>query len=166
MADVFEDVGIHSVKIEWVGNTGLGTSSPDAFRPDHWIGSEMLAPVPGTANRGPGVSPYRYNPEQLLVAAISSAHMLAYLDAAAEEGIVVTAYYDRANADMVELDGVYTVQSITLIPHITIAHESDRDAAVSLHATAHERSATAATIQISIACEPVVVCESDSSQLI
>ena len=148
--------GPYAVKIEWVGNTGCGTAAPDAYRPDHWIGSDMLAPVPGTADRGPCVSPYRYNPEQLLVASISSAHMLAYLDAAAQAGIVVTAYIDRASAQMVDLDGHYEVQSILLTPQITLASGSDREAAEALHTEAHIRSATAATIQISIGCEPVI----------
>ncbi len=151
--------GPYSVNIEWAGNTGCGTSAPDAYRPDHWIGSDMLAPVPGTADRGPCVSPYRYNPEQLLVAAISSAHMLSYLGAAAEAGIVVTAYVDRASAEMVDLDGHHQVQSILLTPQITLAYEADREAAEALHTQAHTRSATAATIQISIGCEPVIVCE-------
>jgi len=151
--------GPYSVNIEWAGNTGRGTAAPDAYRPDHWIGSDMLAPVPGTADRGSGVSPYRYNPEQMLVASISSAHMLAYLDAAAQAGIVVTAYIDRASADMVDLDGHHEMQSILLTPHITLAKEEDREAAEALHTHAHMRSATAATIQISIGCEPVIVCE-------
>ncbi|VAW12630.1 hypothetical protein MNBD_ALPHA09-1885 [hydrothermal vent metagenome] len=148
--------GPYGVKVEWVGNTGCGTSAPDAYRPDHWIGSDMLAPVPGTADRGPGVSPYRYNPEQLLVASISSAHMLAYLDAAAEAGIVVTAYIDRASAQMVDLDGHHEVQSILLTPQITLADGTNLEAAEALHTEAHIRSATAATIQVSIGCEPVI----------
>jgi len=153
--------GPYSVNIEWAGNTGCGTSAPDAYRPDHWIGSEMLAPVPGTSDRGPCVSPYRYNPEQLLVASISTAHMLAYLDAAAEAGIVVTAYIDRASAEMVDLDGHHEVQSILLTPHITLANEADREAAEALHTQAHTRSATAATIQVSIGCEPMIVIDAE-----
>lgn len=161
MTTLHQKDGPYSVNIEWAGNTGCGTSAPDAFRPDHWIGSEMLAPVPGTADRGPSVSPYRYNPEQLLVASISSAHMLAYLDAAAEAGIVVTAYLDRARAEMVDLDGHHEVQSIMLTPRITLANEVDREAAEALHTEAHTRSATAATIQISIGCEPVIGFDTD-----
>lgn len=156
MGQYMEKGGPYSVKIEWAGNIGTGTSAPEAFKPDHWIGSDMLAPVPGTADRGHGVSPYRYNPEQLLVASISSAHMLAYLDAAAEARIIVTAYTDRARAEMIDLDGNWEVQSIVLMPRITLAHEADRARAENLHTDAHLRSVTASTIQISIGCEPII----------
>ena len=44
--------------------------------------------------------PARHNPEDLLVAAISSCHMLWYLHFCANAGIIVRAYADRSAADI------------------------------------------------------------------
>ena len=50
-------------------------------------------------------NPARHNPEDLLVAAISSCHMLWYLHLCAEAGIIVRAYEDRPSGRLIESSG-------------------------------------------------------------
>jgi organic hydroperoxide reductase OsmC/OhrA len=148
----FESPGArYSVRAEWAGNTGGG--APGGFTPDHWVGSETLAPIPGTTGRGEGASPYRYNPEQLLVASISTGHMLAYLSLAAEAGLTVTAYTDRARADIGVRKGRTVVRRIILMPRITVAPDVDLDIAAALIDEAQARSATGTALNIDISVE-------------
>ena len=62
----------------------------------------------------------RYNPEELLVASLSSCHMLWYLHLAADNGIVVVDYRDDATGTMVETpDGGGKFTEVTLHPVVT-----------------------------------------------
>src|SRR5690242_8058638 len=61
-----------------------------------------------TANRLRG-DQSKLNPEDLLVAAVSSCHMLSYLYLCAKEGIVVTNYQDEAVGTLSELNADQSV---------------------------------------------------------
>ncbi len=64
----------------------------------------------------------RYNPEQLLLAALSQCHMLSFLHVAVKHGVVVTAYEDRAEGLMrTNRDGSGQFESVTLKPRVTVA---------------------------------------------
>ncbi|MGA9215573.1 MAG: hypothetical protein WBZ54_10005, partial [Methylocella sp.] len=77
------------VNIAWTGNRGQGTSAYAAYGRDHVVraaGKPDLLPSADQAVRG---NPARHDPEDLLVAAISSCHMLWYLHLCANAGIIV-----------------------------------------------------------------------------
>ena len=78
------------------------------------------------------------NPEELLVAALSSCHMLSYLAWCALEGIEVTAYADNAQGVMVEQHGAGEFKRVTLYPRVAVAPGTDMDKALTLHQKAHE----------------------------
>jgi organic hydroperoxide reductase OsmC/OhrA len=78
------------------------------------------------------------NPEELLVAALSSCHMLSYLAWCALEGVEVVAYEDSAEGLMAEQHGAGEFKRVTLHPRITVAAGTDVDKARALHAKAHE----------------------------
>jgi len=80
------------------------------------------------------------NPEELLVAAVASCHMLVYLALCARSGVRVLAYRDAARGVLALLaDGAGQFEHITLQPRVTIAPDGDLEHARALHARAAER---------------------------
>ena len=80
----------------------------------------------------------KYNPEELLVASLSSCYMLSYLHLCAVAGVVVIGYSDTATGTMTETPdhgGHFT--EVTLYPAVVVSDESMVDKANALH---HEAS--------------------------
>jgi organic hydroperoxide reductase OsmC/OhrA len=130
----------YQATIAWTGNRGTGTNNYDAYSRDHEIqcpGKPVIAVSSDPAFRG---DPNRYNPEELLVASISSCHMLWYLHLCADAGVIVTAYEDAAEGRMEETaDGSGRFIEVVLRPNVTIAPGADAALAERLHARAHEK---------------------------
>jgi organic hydroperoxide reductase OsmC/OhrA len=81
----------------------------------------------------------RYNPEQLLLAALAQCHMLSYLHVAVKHGVVVTDYRDDASGLLrLNRDGSGQFESVTLRPKVTVADESQADLAARLHHEANQ----------------------------
>lgn len=81
--------------------------------------------------------PELWNPEDMLLGALSSCHMLSYLACCARARITVLDYTDRATATMVENGkggGAFT--EATLRPVVTIAQADKVAHAMRLHGTA------------------------------
>lgn len=80
----------------------------------------------------------KYNPEELLVASLSSCHMLSYLHLCAVAGVIVTDYVDNASGIMVETpDGGGHFSEVTLNPIVTLTDQSMVDKANELHEQAN-----------------------------
>jgi organic hydroperoxide reductase OsmC/OhrA len=130
----------HSYKIQvaWTGNQGQGTKSYASYKRDHTImaaGKPTLLASSDPAFRG---DPGRYNPEELLVASLSSCHMLSYLHLCAVNKIVVIDYQDEATGTMNEdANGSAAFVEVTLHPQVTVEADSDKAKALSLHEEAH-----------------------------
>src|SRR5580658_6316231 len=87
----------------WTGNLGSGTSTYTAYSRNHELDTAAKgAPIPGSSDPAFRGDPTRYNPEELLVGALSACHMLALLHVCASAGIVVTGYSDEAEGEMME----------------------------------------------------------------
>jgi organic hydroperoxide reductase OsmC/OhrA len=67
----------------------------------------------------------RHNPEDLLIAALSSCHMLSFLSAAARARLRILAYEDRAEAVLSLVERNFRFTSATLRPRITLARAED-----------------------------------------
>ena len=80
------------------------------------------------------------DPEEMLVAALSSCHMLSFLHAARLAGFVVAAYRDHAEGTMREIaPGRHAVTRVVLHPGIDwIGAVPDKEALDRLHHEAHE----------------------------
>jgi organic hydroperoxide reductase OsmC/OhrA len=152
----------YSCNVTWTGNTGTGTSSYRAYSRDHLIGGPGKPDLPGSSDpafRGDGK---RYNPEELLVASLSTCHMLWYLHLAADAKVTVVAYADTPVATMVEdaaKGGWFT--GATLRPRVTITRDSDAARARELHHAAHEKCYVANSVNFPVACEPEIVLAAD-----
>lgn len=141
----------YQAKIAWTGNRGAGTQKYGAYGRDHEIycpGKPVIAGSSDPAFRG---DPDRYNPEELLVASISSCHMLWYLHLCADAGVIVTAYEDSAESRIEEsTDGSGRFTEVVLCPKITIAAGGDAVLAERLHAKAHEKCFIANSVNFPI----------------
>src|SRR5215510_142107 len=131
----------YALTVTWTGNTGTGTSGYREYERRHEISaSAQKPPIPGSSDPAFRGDPTRWNPEELLVAALSACHKLWYLHLCAEAGVIVTAYFDHADGVMEETaDGSGRFLSVTLRPRVKIASGSDLAKARALHDTAHQK---------------------------
>jgi organic hydroperoxide reductase OsmC/OhrA len=98
----------------------------------------------------------KLNPEDLVVAALSSCHMLSYLYVCALEGIVITSYEDHAEGTMVENEnGGGSFSAVVLNPVFTVAHPQMEERALALHHQAHEVCYIANSVNFEVKCNPV-----------
>lgn len=128
----------YSATINWTGNTGNGTQNYTVYTRDHIIsvhGKPEICASSDPAFRG---DPTRYNPEELLLASLSSCHMLWYLHLCSQNGVIVTEYTDTATAVMEETtDGSGKFASAMLNPRVVVQHTSMIEKANELHAKAN-----------------------------
>lgn len=145
--------------IRWTGNLGEGTREYRGYSRDHTIEAPGTPPILATSGNSPRSDPSRHNPDELLVAALSSCHMLWYLHLCSTRGIVVTSYEDRAEGMLVlEADGGGAFTGATLRPRVVIS-EGDADLAQKLHEEAHRLCYVARSVRFPVTCEPTVVRE-------
>jgi organic hydroperoxide reductase OsmC/OhrA len=139
----------------WTGNRGTGTSAYRAYGRDHEITSPgksaAIAASSAPVFRGDAD---RYNPEELLVSALSSCHMLSFLHLCADAGIVVTAYRDAAEGTMeLNADGSGQFREVTLHPAVTLADTARAGELDALHHRAHELCFIARSVNFPVRCE-------------
>jgi organic hydroperoxide reductase OsmC/OhrA len=90
--------------------------------------------------RTPYSDPAAVDPEEAFVAALSSCHMLWFLDFAARAGYVVESYTDRAEGHMARReDGQEWVAKVILSPEVQFTGDKKPDEAAvrALHEAAH-----------------------------
>ena len=110
-----------------------------------------------TGNDGAGTKNVRTYDRSHTVSAISSCHMLSYLYLCAMDGIVVTAYTDKATGIMIEqATGGGSFKEVQLIPVVQVADESMIAKAIELHHRAHEICYIANSVNFEVRCEPIV----------
>lgn len=146
----------YSLTIQWTGNRGTGTSSYTAYDRSHSViikGKPEISLSSDPAFRGDIA---RYNPEELLVASLSSCHMLWYLHLCAEEGITVVDYSDHATGTMEEsASGGGRFSGVILNPVVTVTEDSMIDRAYQLHQKANELCFIANSVNFKVQHLPV-----------
>ncbi len=154
----------YTVTVTWRGNTGSGTSGYRAYERAHDVAVPGKPVIPASSDPAFRGDRARYNPEEMLVASISSCHMLWYLHLCAAEGVVVQAYEDIAEGVMIEQrDGGGAFSEVVLQPEITLAPGADLVRARALHADAHAKCFIANSINFPIRHEPVFLASPSSS---
>jgi organic hydroperoxide reductase OsmC/OhrA len=150
----------HHYKItnRWTGNLGAGTATYTGYSRNHEIGGEgKSAPIAGSSDpvfRGDAT---RYNPEELLLGALSACHMLWVLHLCADAGIVVTEYSDQAEGEMAEHeDGSGEFTRVVLRPRMAITDSRRVDDALALHHRAHELCALARSMSFPVEHDPAI----------
>ena len=129
----------YKLTIKWTGNKGTGTSGYKAFDRSHSIIADNKVEIEGSSDPAFRGDKTKHNPEELLLAAVSSCHMLWYLHLCAVEGIIVMDYADNATGTMNETDnggGKFT--EITLHPVVIITDNLMIEQANGIHRKANE----------------------------
>ena len=148
---------VYKTRVEWTGNRGSGTSGYRDYDRAHeiWAGP-VKPPIAGSSDPAFNGDAARWNPEELLVASLSTCHQLWYLHLASQAGIVVVGYVDDAEGLMVEdADGGGRFERVTLRPRVTVA-AGDMATARALHHAAHGKCFIANSVNFPVDCEPNV----------
>ena len=150
----------YALTVRWTGNLGAGTSSYRGYSRDHDIEIPGLPVLRGSADPTFHGDRQRYNPEQLLLAALSQCHMLSFLHVAVKHGVVVTGYEDRAEGLMrTNRDGSGQFEAVTLKPRVTVAEPAAPALLEELHAEANKVCFIARSVNFPVLHEPAAVVE-------
>jgi organic hydroperoxide reductase OsmC/OhrA len=146
----------YTVTVTWTGNTGTGTSGYREYQRSHEISASGKAAIAGSSDPAFRGDRTRWNPEELLVASLSTCHQLWYLHLCADAGIVVEAYEDEAAGVMEESsDGGGQFIEVILRPKVRLAPGSDQAKAHALHHEAHAKCFIARSVNFPVKCEPI-----------
>jgi organic hydroperoxide reductase OsmC/OhrA len=147
----------YQIRTNWTGNDGVGTVSYQGYRRDHTVTAEGRPDILASSDPSFRGNPARYNPEELLVASLSSCHMLWYLHLCSVNNVVVLSYTDAAIGDMQENpDGSGQFLRVLLRPEVKITAESDPGKALSLHEAAHKLCFIARSVNFPVEAEPEI----------
>lgn len=120
-------------------------------------GAEVQASSSPAVVRMPLSDPRAVDPEEAFVAALSSCHMLFFLDFAAACGLQVVSYVDHAWAEMrADDDGGRSIARVRLRPAITSdgpTRPAD-DTIAALHRRAHHACFLARSVRCEVEIEP------------
>jgi len=147
----------YAVEVEWLGNRGTGTSGYREYsRTNAVTAPGKTHAIEGSADRAFHGEAERWNPEELLLAALSQCHMLSYLHVAVQHGIVVTDYRDSAVGVMAQEGQGGRFASATLRPVVTIA-AGDPELAARIHEEASRLCFIASSVAFPVGHEPVIL---------
>jgi organic hydroperoxide reductase OsmC/OhrA len=148
----------YQVQTVWTGNLGDGTAGYRSYSRSHVLkGDGKVSDIPGSSDPAFRGDAGRYNPEELLVGALSSCHMLWVLHLCAMAGIVVTSYQDEAAGCMEESsDGGGQFKTVTLRPRMTITDAGRVNEAIALHEKAHHMCFIARSVNFAVEFNPQV----------
>lgn len=129
----------HRIALDWSRNGG--PFERGNYAKNHVIrfdGGQTLRNSSASGDYGGDAS--ASNPEELLLSALSSCHMLTFLAVAANRGYVIDSYHDDASAELGKnADGKMAVVSATLAPKVTFSGDKqpNADEYAALQARAH-----------------------------
>lgn len=146
----------YDVSVEWTGNRGTGTSDYKAYDRT-WNICSAGKPVVACSNDPLlGGDASKYNPEDLLLAAVASCHMLWYLHLCSNAGVTVTDYKDTPSGiGEMEPSGKGRFLKVILKPKITISTGSIEQAE-KIHGEVHNFCFIARSVNFPIEIDPEV----------
>jgi organic hydroperoxide reductase OsmC/OhrA len=146
----------YEIRTTWTGNRGAGTTGYRDYDRAHEVSAPGKPTLAGSSDPTFRGDRTRWNPEELLVAALSACHMLWYLHLCADAGIVVTDYRDEARGVMeTTREGGGRFTEVVLRPRVTIAC-GDAARAGTLHDEAHRLCFIASSVNFPVRHEPVL----------
>lgn len=144
----------YKLQLDWTGNRGQGTASYTAYDRNYRISGPHKKALDASADPAFRGDTTKYNPEEMLLAALSSCHMLWYLHLCADNGVMVLAYSDAPEGKMVQTEGGGGhFESVTLRPTVTVSDVSMVDKANFLHSGAREKCFIANSVNFPVGHE-------------
>ena len=147
----------HGARISWRADGNF--PSGDYSRAHDWTfdgGQQVRASSSPSVVPEPKSDPFGVDPEEALVAAVSSCHMLWFLSLAQGQGFDVSSYDDDAAGEMGRVGaGRFALTRIVLRPAIAfVGDQPDAAELASLHHEAHERCFIANSLRTEVIVEP------------
>lgn len=133
-----------------------GTRDYRGYSRAHEVAAPGRPVLEGSADRAFRGDPGRWNPELLLLAALSECHLLSYLSSCAREGVVVTRYRDAARGTMAQSGQGGRFTEVVLRPQVVVADAGMRAAALALHEEAHANCFIASSVSFPVRHEASV----------
>jgi len=127
----------YQVTVTWTGAVAGGTRDYKSYSREYRADFPGKPSITGSSDPAFRGDPKLHNPEDMLVLALSSCHMLSYLALAALEGLEVIAYEDSAQGTMQQEGRGGRFTDVLLRPRVTVAPGSDLSRAEALHEEAH-----------------------------
>jgi organic hydroperoxide reductase OsmC/OhrA len=121
----------------WTGASAGPTRSYQSYSREYEFQSPGKPAVRGSADAHFRGDASLYNPEDLLVIALATCHLLSYLAECARAGVEVVSYEDEALGTMTVEDGRLRFTDVLLRPRVTVVAGTDLEKARRLHETAH-----------------------------
>jgi organic hydroperoxide reductase OsmC/OhrA len=147
----------YHLTVTWTGNKGTGTSGYANYDRSHTVQASGKPVIYGSSDAAFRGDVQCYNPEDMLVSALSSCHMLWYLHICADAGVIVTQYTDHAIGTMeVVHNGSGKFIEVILHPKIIVADVSMIDKALALHEEAHKMCFIANSVNFPVLQNPLV----------
>jgi len=150
----------YSTNVRWTGNKVVGTANYGAYERNYTISIKNKPDILGSSDSAFLGDNTKYNPEELLVASLSSCHMLWYLHLCSQTGVIVLDYVDKAIGTMVESsDGSAIFTKVILNPIVTVKEKSMIKRANELHKKANEFCFIANSINFKVDHQPTCFCK-------
>lgn len=150
----------YTTTVIWTGNKGTGTSNYREFERSHIISVDNKPDILSSSDPAFRGDKTKYNPEEFLVASLSSCHMLWYLHLCSEAGIIVSDYIDNATGTMIETsNGSGHFTEVVLNPIVTVNENSMIGKAIELHKKANELCFIANSVNFKIEHRPTCLCK-------
>jgi len=141
----------HHIALTW--NKDDAPFTYDAYPRNHAIsfknGQEMLTASASPTYKGDAS---KADPEDLLVAALSSCHMLSFLAIAAKKKLTVHSYRDDAVGFLDNGNGKLWIARVILRPQVAI--DADAETLAHIHHLAHEACFIANSVKTKVSVEP------------
>ncbi|MFD2933119.1 OsmC family protein [Spirosoma flavum] len=152
----------YALTIKWNGNLGEGTNSYRSYERSHVISAENKPEIIASSDPAFRGDKTKYNPEELLVASLSSCHMLSYLHLCAEAGVTVIEYTDKATGTMVQTpDGGGHFSEVTLYPVVIVTEPAMVNKANGLHHQANKLCFIANSCNFPVHHQPTCLVENN-----
>ena len=151
----------YQLQLFWEGNRGKGTLHYTGYdRTFSLTDLGKAGPILGSADPSFRGDASRYNPEEMLLGALASCHMLWYLHLCAENGITVIDYHDHPEGTMIEKnDGSGHFCGVTLRPKVTVEDETQIKQAYTLHQKANAMCFIAQSVNFPVTHAPKIIVE-------
>ena len=148
----------YQTAIQWTGNKGSGTDHYTHYERDFNISIGDKPIIHGSSDPAFRGDENKYNPEDLLLSALSSCHMLWYLHLCSVAGVVVEEYTDHVIGIMEEgNDGSGCFTEVVLNPRVIVSLESMLPKATELHAVANQMCFIANSVNFPIKHHPEII---------
>jgi len=141
----------HRIALDW--QKGDAAFTYEAYPRNHTIrfkdGQDIVTASASPAYRGDGA---KADPEDMLVAALSSCHMLSFLAIAAKKRLTVKSYRDEAIGFLENEGGKLWITRVILRPQVEI--DADSETLMQIHHMAHEACFIANSVRTEVTVEP------------